>query len=126
MIRKVHDFKSILPCKVKTPEVMFEITVLSVIQYSPNRSRSLAERAMLKVEKCTTLQVGGEIRQPVQIHMGRVKSRVSVHNYNSSFRGGGYETVGGVTDELVKRENKKNYLHLIDMAKNKTILQTLK
>ena len=24
-----------------------------------------------------------------------------------------------------KRENKKNYLHLIDMAKNKTVLQTL-
>ena len=33
--------------------------------------------------------------------------------------------MGGVTEELVKRENKKNYLHLIDMAKNKTILQTL-
>ena len=48
-----------------------------------------------------------------------------MHNYNSSFGGGGYETVGGVTDDLVKRENKKNYLHLIDMAKNKTILQTL-
>ena len=31
----------------------------------------------------------------------------------------------GVTDDLVKRENKKNYLHLIDMAKNKTILQML-
>ena len=24
-----------------------------------------------------------------------------------------------------KRENKKNFLHLIDMAKNKTVLQTL-
>ena len=48
-----------------------------------------------------------------------------MHNYNSSFGGEGYETVGGVTDELVKRENKKNYLHPIDVAKNKTILQTL-
>ena len=25
MIRKFHNFKSILPCKVKTPEVMFEM-----------------------------------------------------------------------------------------------------
>ena len=52
-------------------EVMFEITVWSVIQllYSPNGSRSLAKRAMLKIEKCTTLQVWGEIRQPVQIHL---------------------------------------------------------
>ena len=45
-----------------------KIPVWAVIQYSPNGSRSLAERSMLKVEKCTTLKVWGEIRQLVQLH----------------------------------------------------------
>lgn len=34
-----------------------------------------------------------------------------------------YEIFTNIDDN--KRENKKNFLHLIDMAKNKTVLQTL-